>query len=399
MDIEIPAKCLQVLAQKKRYKALYGGRGSAKSWSVARYLAAKAAFFPLRILCTREVQKSIRDSVHRILADQIASLGLSQYFTIYKDGIRGVYGSEFIFKGLRHDISEIKSTEGVDICWVEEAERVSEESWSVLIPTIRKDDSEILITFNPETEGSATAKRFIESPPPDSAISQVNFVDNPWFPEVLRREMEYDKTVDFEKYEHVWLGKYKKYAASLIFKDKFRTEYFDTPDGTRFFFGADFGFSNDPSVLVRMFIRDSRLYIDHEAYGVGVEIEELPEFYDTVPESRRWKIIADSQRPDTISFLAQKGFNIVGAHKGKGSVADGISFLRSFKEIVIHPRCKGAIDNYSYYKWKKDKITEDILPIPLKGNDHVPDACRYALEDYIKAKTSIFDIEYDDIEL
>lgn len=397
--IQIPAKCYEILSQKARYKVLYGGRGSAKSWSVAQYLIALGAVKKVRVLCTRETQNTIRDSVHRLLSDRVYEMGLQNYYVVQKDSIKSWNGTEFLFKGLRHNVSEIKSTEGIDVCWVEEAEKVSEDSWSLLIPTVRKEDSEFLITFNPETEQSATAKRFIHNPSPDARIARVNYFDNPWFPEVLRREMEYDKQVDFEKYEHVWCGKYKKYATALIFKGKIRVEDFDTPEGCQFFFGADFGFSNDPSVLVRMFIRDNRLYIDYEAYGVGIEIEELERFFDTVPGSRKWKIFADSARPDTISYLSRRGFNIVGAEKGKGSVEDGIEFLRSFEQIIIHSRCRGAIDNFSNYKWKQDKITEEILPIPAAGSDHVPDACRYALERWIKKKVTIFDIDYDNVIL
>lgn len=408
LRLKIPWKCAWVLSQKKRYKLLHGGRGSAKSWSVARYLVIKAAFGNYRILCTREMQNSIRDSVYKLLVDQIHNLKLENYFAIQKDGIYGRFGSEFLFKGLKHNISGIRSTEGIDICWIEEAEMVSDDSWMLLIPTVRKEDSEILITWNPETDGSATDFRFCKNLPPETAWAEVNFEDNPWFPEVLKKEMEYDKRIDFEKYEHVWLGKYKKYADALIFKGKILVEAFETPSGMQLYYGCDFGFSNDPSVLVRMFIKDNKLFIDYEAYGVGVEITDLHQFFASVPDTNRWRITADSQRPDTISFLSQQhlakngtdypGYDIIGAEKGKGSVEDGIQFLRGFEQIVIHPRCRGAIDNFSNYKWKQDRLTQEILPIPVDSSNHVPDACRYALERYIKSKTSVFDLSYADIE-
>lgn len=365
---------------------LYGGRGGGKSFAFADGLISKAVFEPLRILCTREMQNSIRDSVHRLLTDRIHALQLDAFFVIERESIRSRVGSEFIFKGLRHNISEIKSTEGIDICWVEEAEKVSKDSWDILIPTIRKKGSEIWVSFNPENEKSATYQKFVKNPPPDCLSAFINYTDNKFFPDVLRQELEYDKRVDFEKYRHVWGGEIKRYADSLIFLNKFRVEDFETPEGVTLLFGADFGFSQDPSVLGRMFIKDKKLFIDYEAYGHGVEIEELPAFYDSVPESRRWKIIADSERPDTISFLRQKGFIIEGAKKGKGSIEDGIQFLRAFEEIIIHPRCKHALDNFSNYKWKQDRITNEILPIPAEGSDHWPDAARYALEDYMKSR-------------
>lgn len=381
----MPVKAQRVIGAKARYKVLEGGRASGKSYSFADGLIQRALYHKTRILCTRELQNSIRDSVHRLLTDRIAVLGFKDYFDVYRESIASKVGSEFLFKGLRHNISEIKSTEGVDICWVEEAEKVSGDSWEILIPTIRKEGSEIWVSFNPEDEKSATYQRFVANPPPSCAHAHMTFEDNAFFPDVLRAEMEYDKRVDYEKYEHIWLGKVKRYAQALIMRNV-RIEEFETPEDAQFYFGADFGFSNDPAVLGRMFIKDKTLFIDHEAYGVGVEIDDLERFYDAVPGSRKWKIIADSERPDTISHLRRRGFNIVGAEKGKGSVEDGIAFLRSFEAIIIHPRCRGAVDNFQNYKWKTDRITGEVLPVPAEGSDHWPDAARYALEPYVKAK-------------
>src|SRR3990167_11089707 len=357
----------------RRYRVLYGGRGVTKSFAFADTLLVKSAFEKIRSLCTREMQNSIRDSVYRLLCDRIAALKHEAFFLIQKESITSLTGSEIIFKGLRHNISEIKSTEGIDICWVEEAEKVSEDSWTTLIPTIRQPDSEIWISFNPEDEKSATYRRFITNTPPDTSIAMLTYDDNYFFPEVLHKEMEYDKRVDFEKYLHVWEGKIKRYGEAVIFKNKFRVEEFETPKDVQFHFGADWGFSNDPTVLGRMWIKDNRLYIDHEFYAVGVEINELENAFNTVPESRKWRITGDSERPDTISYMQSKGFNIVGAEKGKGSVEDGIQFLRGFEEIIIHPRCRGAVDNFANYKWKRDRVTNEILPIPADGSDHWPD--------------------------
>lgn len=332
------------------------------------------------------MQNSIKDSVHKLLCDRIDALGLTDFFNITRETIKTVNGSEFIFKGLRHNISEIKSTEGIDICWVEEAEKVINASWDILIPTIRKENSEIWVSFNPEDEKSATYQKFVVHTPPESAIALLNYWDNRMFPDVLRREMEYCKRVDYEKYQHVWEGQVKRYGDVLIFSKKIIVEPFETPENVELYFGADWGFSVDPTVLGRMFILDNTLYIDYEFYGVGVEINELEAAFDTVPESRDWLIVADSERPDTISHMVNRGFNIAGAKKGKGSVADGIEFLRGFDKIVIHPRCKGAVDNFTNYKWKQDRITQEILPIPADGSDHWPDSARYALERFVKTK-------------
>ena len=409
VNVEMPEKCARVLYSGGKYKILRGGRGSAKSWSIARYLIVKAAFSNLRILCTREMQNSIRDSVHRLLNDQIHELRLDKYFNVQKDGIYGRFGAEFLFKGLKHNIAGIRSTEGIDLCWVEEAEAVSDDSWLLLLPTLfRKPGCELVISYNPETDGSATDLRFCKSLPPCAESAEVNFEDNPWFPEGLRELQEYDKRIDPEKWEHVWHGKYKKYGDALVFKGKIRVEAFEPPpEDTQFYFGADFGFSNDPSCLIRCFIRDRNLYIDKEAYGVGVELTDLHQFFSSVEGADRWKIVADSQRPDTISFLSQyfkaannveyPGFNIQGAEKGKGSVEDGIQFLRGFESIIIHPDCKGSVGDFSNYRWKTDKITGEILPVPQSGSDHSPDAVRYALEKYIKGQLTVFDLNYQKI--
>jgi phage terminase large subunit len=347
----------------------------------------------VRILCTREVQNTIKDSVFKLLTDQMVMLGIADCFKVGADTLKSWAGSEFIFKGLRQNIEEIKSTEGIDIVWIEEGEKVSRNSWDTLIPTIRKEDSEIIVTFNPDVEKSDTYQRFVVNTPPDAAVRLVNWHDNPWFPEVLRREMEYCKKTDYDKYRHIWEGECKGYAEDLIFRGKICVEEFETPgDVERFFFGADFGFSNDPTCLVRMFIKGTYLYIDYEAYGHGVEITELPGFFRSVPGAEEWKIVADSERPDTISYLHNEGFDVEGAEKGKGSVEDGIQFLRSFEKIIIHPRCTGARDDFESYRWKRDKHTEEILPVPKDGSDHAPDATRYALESYIKQKVSCWDV-------
>lgn len=375
-----------LLTPKRRYRVLYGGRGGSKSFAFADTLIFRAAHEKLRVLCTREMQNSIKDSVYRLLCDRIAEMGLAHKYTIRKDGIYSRSGSEILFKGLRHNITEIKSTEGIDICWVEEAEKVSSYSWDILIPTIRKEDSEIWISFNPEDEKSATYQRFVVDPPPSCIGAHLTYKDNPFFSDALKREMEYDKRTDYEKYLHVWEGQVKKYGEACIFHNKIVVESFETPEDARFYFGADWGFSVDPTCLVRCFVQDNCLMIDWEFYGHGVELTELETGFDSVPQSRKWTIRADSQRPDTISYMRQKGFNIVGAEKGKGSVEDGIEYLRGFEKIVIHPRCKGAIDNFTNYRWKQDRATNEILPIPLDSNNHVPDAIRYALEKLIKQK-------------
>ncbi|WP_039660061.1 MULTISPECIES: PBSX family phage terminase large subunit [Pantoea] len=380
------------LFQPKRYKTFHGGRGGAKSWAAARALVIMAASKKLRILCTREVQNSIKDSVHKLLKDQIEMLGLNPWFRITNESITSASGSEFLFNGLRFDPLGIKSTEGVDICWVEEAQSVSSDSWAILIPTIRKEGSEIWVTFNPGKESDPTYQRFIVTPPDDSITVEVNYYDNPYLPETLRKEMEYCKRVDYEAYEHIWLGKPKSISDSVIFRNRYRVEAF--PDdlwqqADRLFFGADFGFANDPSTLIRMFMIDTRLYIEYEAYGVGVELDEMPQFYDSIPEVRKWPVKGDNSRPETISYLARQGFSIDAAAKWKGSVEDGVTHLKGFEEIIIHERCKHTADEFRHYSYKVDKKTGDILPIIVDKFNHCIDAIRYGLDGYITSSDSL----------
>lgn len=203
--VDFPPK-LSFLFKPSRYKVAYGGRGGAKSWGYARALLLLGAQRKLRILCAREFQNSIQESVHRLLSEQVDALGLSGHYEVLQSVIRGKNGSTFIFAGLKTDPTKIKSAEGIDICWVEEAEKVSDQSWDILIPTIRKPDSEIWVSFNPHLMTDATYKRFISNPPPDSTVVEISWKDNPWFPVELERERLHLKAVDNEAYLHIWEG-------------------------------------------------------------------------------------------------------------------------------------------------------------------------------------------------
>ena len=220
-SIEFPAK-LRALFKPARYKVAHGGRGGAKSWGFARALLLLGARTRLRILCTREVQKSIKDSVHKLLGDQIQMMGLGAFYEIQRDVIKGANGTEFLFSGLSDQTAEsIKSFEGVDIVWCEEAQAISKRSWDILIPTIRKDGSEIWISLNPELDTDETWVRFVESPPPDAVVIQINYSDNPWFPPVLETERQHAKaTMPDDDYQNIWEGKCRRAVAGAIYGDE-----------------------------------------------------------------------------------------------------------------------------------------------------------------------------------
>jgi phage terminase large subunit len=220
-EAQFPQK-LQCLFEPHRYKILYGGRGGAKSWGIARALLVQGAQKPLRVLCAREFQKSIADSVHQLLKDQIESLGLDSFYNVTETYIEGANGTLFTFHGLKHNVKNIKSIEGTDICWVEEAQTVSKTSWETLIPTIRKDNSEIWVSFNPELEGDETYKRFVKKPPTNAKLIPISYRDNPWFPSVLRQEMEDLKANDNDAYMNVWEGHCRLTLDGAIFAHEIR---------------------------------------------------------------------------------------------------------------------------------------------------------------------------------
>ena len=392
INLELPEKLLFLLTEKKRYKVAYGGRGSGKSWSIARCLIVKALESKVRVLCTRQLQTSIANSVHKLLSDTISNLGVDKRFEITQNTIRCDNGSEFFFKGIQNNINEIKSIEGIDYCWIEEAQNVSQESWDILIPTIRAEGSEIWVSFNPDREEDATYQLFVANSREDTIAVQVNYDDNPFFPETLRKEMEYCRQTDYGKYEHVWLGKTVINTEAQVYHDKFEVKEFETPEGVTFYYGSDWGFANDPTTLIRCFIQDHCLYIDYESGGVGVEFEEIPALFNKVPYERQWEIRADSARPETISYVARQGFNIKACPKWQGSVEDGIEYIRSFRRIYIHPRCQHTYKEFQFYSYKTDRNTGEILPIVLDKDNHYLDALRYALNPYIQKKVSILSV-------
>lgn len=376
-----------------RWRWTYGGRGGGKSVEIARALVLLGANDSMVILCAREFQNSINDSVLALLESEINNLGLSYFYKVKNNEIEGRNGTRFTFKGLRNNIQSIKSMHGIRICWVEEAQTVSQDSWDILGPTVRANKSEVWVSFNPREEEDPTyklMKRHEEDPPDGGAIVRcVNYCDNAFFPDVLRQEMEYCRHVDSEAYKHIWLGLPRAISEAVIFSGKYRVEAFDDElwmQADRLFFGADFGFANDPSTLVRCFILGQKLYIEYEAYGVGVELDEMPSFYDSVPLSRKWPIHGDSSRPETISYLSRQGFVIDGATKWPGSVEDGITYLKGFEEIIIHERCKHMADEARLYSYKVDRMTNEVLPVVVDKHNHLWDAVRYSLDGYITSE-------------
>ncbi|MFA5127307.1 MAG: PBSX family phage terminase large subunit [Patescibacteria group bacterium] len=380
--LDIPtARAFVPLLKQARYKAAYGGRGSAKSHFFAEMVVDKCVEKSTFVVCCRETQKSLKFSSKRLIEYKIETLGVGHLFEIQEAQIKGSNGSLIIFTGLQsHTSDSIKSLEGADVLWIEEAQNVSQTSLDIVRPTIRKTGSEIWASWNPRFSTDPIDELLRnDSPPPGSIVVNANWTENPWFPEELKIEMEYDRARDMDKYLHIWEGQYLSNSEARVFKN-WTVEEFERPRGTVFRLGADWGFSVDPSVLIRASIDGNILYIDYEAYRVGCEIVNLPDLFMSVPQAEKWPITADSARPETISHMQKNGFpKIQAAIKGAKSVEDGIEFLKSY-DIIVHPRCKHVIDELTLYNYKTDKMTGNILPILEDKNNHCIDALRYACE-------------------
>jgi len=389
-QINVPDKLWPVFAAPRgsvRYRGAYGGRGSGKSQNFATMAAVWGYSENLRILCTRELQVSIRESFHAELANAIKAVPwLLAHYAIGESYISGKNGTEFIFKGLRHNISSIKSMAKIDLCIVEEAEDVPESSWIDLIPTIRSPKAEIWVVWNPRTDNSPVDRRFRKHIDDDMLIAEINYTDNPWFPATLEAERLRDyRNLDPALYGHIWDGRYLAISDAQVLKGKYEIAEFEPlPDWDGAYFGADWGFSVDPTAVTKCWIHKNVLYVEYEAYGAGVEIDHLPALFDSIPSIRRHVIWADNARPETISYMRRQGFNIRGAVKGKGSVEDGVANLRGYDKIIIHPRCKNAINEARLWSYKVDRLSGDVLPVLVDANNHVYDSIRYSLEPIMK---------------
>ncbi|MBG5972377.1 PBSX family phage terminase large subunit [Proteus vulgaris] len=397
--IEIPPKLIPAFEGNYRYRCSHGGRGSAKTRTFALMTAIRGYMAAMNgqsgvILCAREYMNSLEESSMEEVKQAIRSVPwLNDFYELGEKYIRTKCRSvSYVFAGLRHNLDSIKSKARILIAWVDEAESVSEIAWTKLTPTVREAGSEIWVTWNPERDGSATDKRFRKNPPDNAIVVEMNYDDNPWFPSVLEEERLSDQErLDSATYAWIWEGAYLENSDKQVLANKYVVKSF--PDdlwqkADRLLFGADFGFAKDPNTLLRQFILNDCLYIEYEVYGVGVELDYMPAFYDKIPESRKWPIKADSARPETISYLKRQGFNISAAKKWQGSVEDGITHLRGFKQIIIHPRCKETAKEARLYSYKTDRITGEVLPIIEDKNNHCWDAVRYGLDGYITQKSN-----------
>lgn len=394
LRIQTP-QVFEPLLKPSRYKGIWGGRGGAKSHFFAELLIERCLMRRTHAVCLREIQKSLAQSVKRLLEIKIEELGVGHLFEIQDACIKTPNGGLIIFQGLQsHTADSIKSLESFDVAWVEESQTLSQKSLDLLRPTMRKEEvidgvvypSELWFSWNPvSAKDPVDVLLRCENPPPDSIVVESQWYDNPFFPEVLRVEMEYDRKRDPDKYAHVWLGKYQSNSQARVFHN-WRIEEFESTKGALYRLGADWGFSQDPSVLIRCYIEGRLLYVDYEAYMVGCEIDQLPDLFGRVPDSNKYFMTADSARPETISYMQKHGYpKINAAIKGAKSIIEGIEFLKSY-DIIVHPRCKHTIDELTMYSFKLDPLTNEVTNQLEDKHNHLIDALRYACEGARRAK-------------
>lgn len=396
LEIKTPRVFVPLLADGMRYRGAHGGRGSGKSHFFAELLIERCVMQRTHAVCVREVQKTLDQSVKKLIEEKIETFGLGKLFEVQQSKIIGKNGSLIIFQGMQdHTADSIKSLQGFQIAWVEEAQSLSQRSLDLLRPTIRDPGSELWFSWNPgqETDPIDALLRG-PNPPADSVVVQANWRDNPEFPDVLLKEMEYDRRRDPDKYAHVWEGAYLQRSDAKVFKN-WSIDEFEAPADAVHRLGADWGFASDPTTLVRCHITGRKLYIDYEAYQIGCEIVDTPALFMSVPEAEKWPMVADSARPETISHMRKNGFpKIMPAVKGPKSVEEGVEWLKSF-DIVVHPRCKHVIDELTLYSYKVDKLTDKVLPVLEDKDNHMIDAIRYACEGARRAQNVTRRIEVE----
>lgn len=391
--VKLPPKLVPIFAPPRgsvSYRALFGGRGSAKSFSAALMAAIWGYADKMRILCIREFQASIKESFHAELKSAIESTPwLAAHYDVGVDYIKGANGTEFIFRGLRRNEQSIKSLAKIDLTIVEEAEDIPETGWLALEATVfRQLGAEIWVIWNPRTDGSPVDKRFRKNPPEDALIAEVNWQDNPFFPEGLETLRRREQTrLDPATYAHVWEGAYLQNSHAQVFHGKVEVREFEPgADWDGPYFGGDFGFSQDPMAAVEVWIREPDLYIRREVFGFGVEIDDTSQAVTSaIPgfaqQASRW----DSASPGNISYLKRHGMpGATGVEKWSGSIEDGISFLRSHARIVIHPSCVNMQREARLYSFKTNDAGDATTKI-IDAHNHGWDAVRYAVAPLIRA--------------
>lgn len=384
-DIAIPEYFPHLLNADKKYKVLYGGRASSKSYSAAIALVTEGMQEKHTIVCAREYQASLRDSVKSLIEEVIEMVGCEDFYEIKRDEVIGRNGTKFLFKGLNGKYAKsLKSIPNITRVWFEESETLSADSIDIVIPTvIRNPGSSFIFVFNPDLITDPVYDMFVTNGAQygdDLWCKKINYFDNPFLEPSMLDDINRMKEHDPDKYNWVYLGNPRKISDALIFHGVYKVRPVpEPPEDTTLYYGIDFGFAKDPFVITRSWIQGKKLYIDYCVDGVGVEIEQMSDLIDKVPGSKKWRIIADNARPELIDYLKRRNYKVHPSKKGKSSISDGISFIRDH-EVIIDPRCKLVIEEFGLYSYKKEAQTGEILPVPVDKTNHTIDSVRYSLE-------------------
>lgn len=394
MEMTVPEKLIP--AFNNLTTALYdsivweGGRGGAKSQALVNIGIAESYIDDGVILCCREIQKSIDDSLYSALVSGIHDLGIQDQFKIIQNEITNlVTGARFIFAGLKSNITSIKSINKLRVVLVDEAENVSQNSWDVLRPTPRYGKTRIYVVFNPRFEADPTWQEFVVKKDAATLHINIGWRDNPWFPNSLNNQRLRDARGDAGRYAWIWEGKFLKLTdASIIGKKLSQREFFIDESFGDPLIGIDWGFSQDPTAVIECYVKNHKLYITNAASKVGLELDDTKSWLVSyVPNIQKFTSRADSARPETISKVRRDGIRLIQAcEKWKGSVEDGVTHLQSYDEIVIHPDADKCFAELLAYSYKKDKYDEPTSVIEDKSN-HFADALRYALQPRIKGRS------------
>lgn len=376
--IEIPIEYKRLFDKDWREAAIYGGRYSLKSHTVARYLLIRARQEKTRVACFREFQNSIAESSHQLLADLIRIYGLDEFVVTNNSIYNKINGSDFIFKGLYHNEQSIKSIEGIDIAWIEEAQTVSEKSIEVLTPTIRKDGSQIIYTYNRLLEDDPVHRRLVIEGRPNTLVINVNYdiaLKYKMMPEVIRLEMEDDREKRPGLYRHKWLGEPNSLERK-IYKDWAFIE--GIPHEARLErYGLDFGYSNDPTAIVAIYKYNGGFILDEITYQKGLTNKQIADILLNVPHAM---VVADSAEPKSIDEIKSYGVNIIPVTKGRDSVKQGIQFVQE-QRISVTSRSHNIRREYQSYLWEEDREGK-IINEPEHQFSHSMDAIRYGLDSY-----------------
>lgn len=402
MQIQTPRAYLPLL-NKARFKGARGGRGSGKSHAFADNLIERMVAEPdLRWACIREVQKSLRFSAKSLVEGKIQQYGVGHMFDVQRELIQRIDGSGVvIFNGMQdHTADSIKSLEGFDGAWIEEGQSISKRSWELLEPTIRKADSEIWVSWNPDQPTDPIDKFFVEhADDSDVVLVSTSIYDNPFASDTLwssyhrdrERAIKHQRAGDkgaWAKFLHTWHGEYDLNSESLVLAGHYEIGDFEPQDHWEgAYYGVDWGFATDPTVMTQSYVGDRVLYVYDEAYGERIETVDLPKLFAKLPDASKHVIRADNARPEQISHCKRHGYpRMTAVDKWAGSVEDGVSWLKGLDKIIIHSRCKHTIAEAAKWSYKVDRYTGDVLPKLVDADNHCWDAIRYSVQPLIKTK-------------